>query len=51
MLKTFCKELVEYSIKSALCTVVTIGTMAIIGEVINIKEKSENSKENKNEEK
>ena len=31
MLKTFCKELVEYSIKSALGTVVTIGTLAFIG--------------------
>ena len=49
MLKTFCKELVEYSIKSAaLCTVVTIGTFATIGFV---KEIIENSKENKNEEK
>lgn len=48
MLKTFCKELVEYSIKSALCTIVTIGTFAAIGTA---KEIIENSKENKNEEK
>ena len=48
MLKTFCKELVEYSIKSTLSTVVTIGTLAVIGTV---KEKIENSKKDKNEEK
>ena len=48
MLKTFCKELVEYSIKSALCTVVTIGTLGFIG---GFKEKIENSKKDKNEEK
>ena len=48
MLKTVCKELVEYSIKSALCTVVTIGTLAFIG---GFKEKIENSKKDKNEEK
>ena len=49
MLKTFCKELVEYSIKSAvLCTIVTIGTFAAIGAA---KEIIENSKEDKNEEK
>lgn len=48
MLKNFCKELVEYSIVSAVCTVVTIGTFATIGLV---KERIENSKEDKNEEK
>ena len=45
MLKTFCKELVEYSIKSALCTIVTFATIGLVKGII------ENSKEDKNEEK
>ena len=48
MLKEFLKDCGVITIKSALATVVTIGTLAIIGE---FKEKIENSKENKNEEK
>ena len=48
MMKTFCKELAEITIKTALCSVVTIGTFATIGLV---KERIENSKKDKNEEK
>ena len=48
MMKTFCKELAEIAIKSTLSTVVSIGTLAVIGTV---KERIENSKEDKNEEK
>ena len=45
MLKEFLKDCGVITIKSALATVVTIGTMAIIGELQINKEKSENSKE------
>lgn len=44
MLKTFCKELAKTAIESALCTVVTFGTFAIIGVVIN---RIDNSNEDK----
>ena len=51
MFKEFLKDCGVITIRSALGAVVTIGTMAIIGELSNIKEKSENSKEDKKEEK
>lgn len=47
MLKTVCKELAKTAIESALCTVVTFGTFAIIGVV---KNRIDNSKEDKKEE-
>ena len=44
MLKTVCKEIVKTAMESALCTVVTFGTFAIIGVV---KNRIDNSKEDK----
>lgn len=46
MLKTFCKEIAKAAIESAVGTVVTFGTFAIIGIV---KERIENSKEDNKE--
>lgn len=46
MLKTFCKEIAKAAIESAVGTVVTFGTFAIIGIV---KERIDNSKEDKKE--
>ena len=44
MLKTFCKEIAKAAIESAVGTVVTFGTLGIIGIV---KERIDNSKEDK----
>ena len=44
MLKTFCKEIAKDAIESAVGTVVTFGTFAIIGVV---KNRIDNSKEDK----
>lgn len=48
MMENILKECGKIVLKSALAGVVTIGTFAVIGELVNIKEKLENSK---NEEK
>ena len=51
MLKTILKECGKVAFRAVISSVVTIGTFAVIGELVNIKEQSENSKEDKNEEK
>ena len=51
MMKTILKECGKVAFRAVISSVVTIGTFAVIGEVVNIKEQLENLTEYKNEEK